>query len=51
MGTPPVRTRIVRKLFAIRYSVPVVTMFTFTHWFPPTARSANKAAKPSPLPA
>jgi hypothetical protein len=51
MGAPPVRTRVVRKLFAIRYSVSVATMFTFTHWFPPAARNANKAAKPVPLPA
>src|SRR5579864_7052532 len=50
MGTSPVRTRVVRKLFAIRCSVSVVAVFTFAHWCLP-ARKANKAAKPSPLPA
>ncbi len=39
-----------RKMFAIRHSVSVVTVFSFTHWFHPAAPNANKAAKPSSLP-
>ena len=33
----PVRTRVMRNMLAIRYSLPVVTVtivFTFTHYFP-----------------
>jgi hypothetical protein len=34
MRTLPVRTRIMWNVFAIRYSVPVMTAFAFIHWFP-----------------
>jgi hypothetical protein len=34
MRTLPVRTRIMWNVFAIWYSVPVVTAFAFIHWFP-----------------
>ena len=34
MRASPVRTRLVRKLFAIRYSVPMVIVFTRIHLLP-----------------
>src|SRR5580658_7256477 len=34
MRTPPVRTRVVGNMLAIRYSLPVMGVFTLTHRFP-----------------
>jgi hypothetical protein len=34
MRTLPVGTRVVRNMFAIRYSVPAVTVLSFLHQFP-----------------
>lgn len=45
MGASPVRTRVVRKLFAIWYSVSVVTVFTFTHWFPSRGSERQQSCK------